>query len=113
MNSMIAHCGLDCEKCDARIATVHNDDALREKTAELWNKLNGVNITKDMINCTGCRENGVKTPYCESLCEIRKCSLSKGYSSCGDCGGFETCRTVGMIISGNDGALKNLKGRSY
>ena len=29
MNSMIACCGLNCETCDARIATITNDDALR------------------------------------------------------------------------------------
>ena len=33
MDQLIACCGLDCEKCDARIATVTSDDALREKTA--------------------------------------------------------------------------------
>ena len=31
MNRFIACCGLDCEKCDARIATITNDNALREK----------------------------------------------------------------------------------
>ena len=39
-NKFIACCGLDCEKCDARLATVNDDDALRRKTAELWSKLN-------------------------------------------------------------------------
>ena len=34
MNQLIACCGLDCEKCDARIATITNDSALREKTAD-------------------------------------------------------------------------------
>ncbi|MEG1806496.1 MAG: DUF3795 domain-containing protein, partial [Clostridia bacterium] len=29
MKKMIAYCGLDCEKCDAYIATINNDDALR------------------------------------------------------------------------------------
>ena len=47
MNELIACCGLDCEKCDARIATVTNDEALREKTAALWSQLNGVEITPD------------------------------------------------------------------
>lgn len=32
---MIAYCGLDCEKCDAFIATKNNDNLLREKTAKL------------------------------------------------------------------------------
>lgn len=30
-NQLIGCCGLDCEKCDARIATITNDNALREK----------------------------------------------------------------------------------
>lgn len=110
MSRMIAYCGLDCEKCDARKATINNDDALREKTAELWTKLNGVEITKDMINCMGCCEDGVKTPYCESLCPIRQCAMGKGYSSCGDCAELESCETVGMIIKNNVEALENLKG---
>jgi len=33
MNEFIAYCGLDCEKCEARIATMNNDDALRQKVA--------------------------------------------------------------------------------
>ena len=52
-NQLIGCCGLDCEVCDARIATLTNDTALREKTAALWTKLNGVTITPEMINCTG------------------------------------------------------------
>ena len=52
-NQLIGCCGLDCEVCDARIATLTNDTALREKTAALWTKLNGVTITPEMIHCTG------------------------------------------------------------
>ena len=50
MNKLIACCGLDCEKCDARVATLHNDGKLRKKTADLWSKLNGVKITSKLIN---------------------------------------------------------------
>ena len=35
MNDLIGCCGLDCETCDARIATLTNDNVLREKTAAL------------------------------------------------------------------------------
>ncbi len=62
MNKMIAFCGLDCEKCDAYLATVTNDNALREKTAKLWAEMNNAPITPEMINCMGCRADGVKTP---------------------------------------------------
>ena len=66
MNQLIGCCGLDCEKCDARIATLTNDNALREKTAALWTKLNGVTILPEMINCTGCRIEGTKRPSATS-----------------------------------------------
>lgn len=36
MKQLIACCGLDCESCDARIATVENDNELKEKTARKW-----------------------------------------------------------------------------
>ncbi|MGM9794578.1 MAG: DUF3795 domain-containing protein, partial [Candidatus Cryptobacteroides sp.] len=34
MNELIGYCGLDCGQCDARIATVNNDDELRARTAK-------------------------------------------------------------------------------
>lgn len=40
MKQLIACCGLDCEGCDARIATVGNDNELREKTARKWSEMN-------------------------------------------------------------------------
>lgn len=50
VNIFIACCGLDCEKCDARLATINNDDKLKKKVAEEWSKLNGIEITAEMIN---------------------------------------------------------------
>ncbi len=110
MKDMIGYCGLDCEKCDAYIATVHNDQALREKTAKLWAELDNAPILPEHINCEGCRMNGVKTVFCDSLCGIRKCALDKGVSTCGDCSELETCKKVGTILEHNLVALENLKG---
>ena len=109
MRDMIGYCGLDCEKCDAYIATVNDDQTLREKTAKLWAELNNAPILPEHINCVGCRADGVKTVFCEHMCEIRKCALSKGVSTCGDCPELEICETVGAIISNNPVALENLK----
>jgi hypothetical protein len=111
MKKLIAYCGLDCEKCDARIATIHNDGPLREKTARLWSEMNHAPITAEMINCMGCRADGVKTPYCDSMCEIRKCALKKGFDTCGDCSNLESCETVGVILGNNPDALHNLKSK--
>jgi hypothetical protein len=109
MNQYIACCGLDCETCEARLATVNNDDALRAKVAKLWSDLNGVEITPEMINCVGCRINGVKTPYCESLCPIRQCALGRGVETCGDCSEMESCEKLGAITEHNSDALNRLK----
>ena len=110
MKTMIAYCGLDCEKCDAYLATIRDDQALREKTAKLWSEWNQVTILPEEIACEGCRVNGKKTVYCDKLCGIRKCALKKGFETCGDCPEMDTCQTVAMVISNNPDARKNLKG---
>ena len=106
---MIAFCGLDCEKCDAFIATKNNDQALREKTAKLWSELNNVPILPEHINCEGCRVDGVKTFYCSTLCEIRKCALNKGMETCGDCQEMATCPKVGAVLQNSIEARDNLQ----
>ena len=106
---MIAYCGLDCQKCDAYLATIHDDQALREKTAKLWAELNQAPILPEHINCEGCRVDGIKTVFCDSLCAIRRCALKKAVTTCGGCPDLETCQTVGLVISNNPDVLKNLK----
>ena len=110
MRNMIAYCGLDCEKCDAYFATINDDQALREKTAKLWAELNNAPILPEHTNCEGCRVDGIKTIYCDSLCGISQCALKKGVVMCGDCLDMEKCQMVGMIISNYPDALKNLRG---
>ncbi|MDD6301855.1 MAG: DUF3795 domain-containing protein [Bacillales bacterium] len=107
-NILIAYCGLNCEECDAYKATINNDDELREKVAKEWSILNGIEITKEMINCEGCRTEGKKTPFCDKLCPIRNCTKSKMVNTCGDCEKLRSCVTIKMIIDHNDNALNNL-----
>ena len=109
MKEYIAYCGLDCESCEARLATVNNDATLRQKVAKEWSDLNGVEITPEMIHCTGCRVDGVKTPYCESLCPIRQCVMGRDVETCGDCGEMETCEKLDVIIGNNADAHQRLK----
>ena len=108
MNRMIAFCGLNCEQCDANIATKNDDQALREKTAKLWAELNHAPILPEHINCDGCRVNGRKTVFCDSLCAIRQCALKKGVETCGDCSEMEGCPVVGAIHVNNPDARRNL-----
>jgi len=109
MKQLIAFCGLNCESCDARIATARDDDELREKTARLWSELNNIpQITAETINCMGCRVDGVKTLFCSDMCEIRKCASGKGFNTCGDCEELNNCQIVGAIFQHNPGAKENL-----
>jgi len=109
MEKIISCCGLNCASCDARIATIKNDDELRKATAEKWRtQFNTSEITTVMINCTGCRENGVKFNHCD-VCEIRKCVKVKGYSTCGDCNEMETCVIVSGVHKYVPEAILNLR----
>ena len=108
-NQLIGCCGLNCETCDARIAALANDSALREKTAALWTKLNGVTITPEMIRCTGCRLDGAKTPFCDRLCPVHNCVREKGLDTCADCGQMDGCPTLGQIAANSPFVLENLK----
>jgi hypothetical protein len=109
MGKLIACCGLDCATCDARIALATNDNELRAKTAEKWKvQFNAPNISPEMINCTGCREAGVKFEHCKQ-CEIRNCAISNDFKTCADCDKMESCSIVGNIHKYVPDALKNLK----
>lgn len=102
MKDFIAYCGLNCETCEARIATVNNDNELRKKVAAEWSELNQVEITPEMINCEGCRIDGVKTPFCDSLCHIRKCAMSKKVETCQSCNQMKSCEKLKMISDNNE-----------
>lgn len=109
MEKIIACCGLDCATCDARIATIANDNELRTQTAEKWkSQFNAANITPEMINCTGCREAGVKFAHC-TQCEIRNCAISKGFHTCAECEKMENCATIKNVHQYVPDALENLK----
>lgn len=108
MKQLIACCGLDCESCDARIATVNNDSKLKEQTAQKWSALNNVEIPPEAINCMGCRVDGVKTVYCSNMCEIRKCVYGKRFNTCRDCNELDDCRIVGAIFQYTPSAKENL-----
>jgi len=109
MEKLIACCGLNCETCDARIATINNDDALRAATAEKWKiQYNAPDIAPETINCTGCRTEGVKFAHC-TQCEIRNCIAEKGYDTCGDCSDITDCEKVKPVHQFLPEAINNLK----
>ena len=113
MNPLIAFCGLDCASCEARTATIHNDNALRTRVAQKWSALNHADIRPEDINCTGCRMDGVKTPYCDLLCPIRQCALQHGVAHCGECAEMSHCDTLHRLTDNAPQALHNLTDTGY
>jgi hypothetical protein len=93
MEKLISCCGLNCTTCEARIATVKNDDELRRATAEKWGKLFNV---PDMAHA--------------SICEIRKCADLKGFITCGECSEMEICNIVAPIHENDPETILNLRG---
>lgn len=104
----ISCCGLDCETCDAYIATINNDDVKRAEIAEKWAELYKHAFKALDINCTGCHSDGVKIGHC-SFCEVRKCCYDRGIKNCAPCEDF-ACKDLEAIFSFAPDARKRLEG---
>ena len=106
---MIGYCGLTCECCEAFVATEADDDELRARVAEDWSRRYGAPIFPEHINCTGCLSAGVKTHYCDQLCEIRKCAMQKAVSTCADCADYP-CAVLDVLLQVAPQAKATLNG---
>lgn len=78
--SMLAYCCLECDKCDAYLATQNNDDALRAKVAKEWK------MEPEKINCNGCKKDNALFN-----CEAKKCAIAKHLPTCAHCPDFPSC----------------------
>jgi hypothetical protein len=88
MEKMISYCGLDCNGCPAYIATAHDDDELRRKTAEQWCKDYGADIKPEDVNCVGCVPTTGQHIGHWDECEMRKCGQEKAVENCAYCDEF-------------------------
>ncbi len=95
----LGYCGLNCESCSVLIATVNDDDALRQATAKEWSQLYAAFLKDDLqtqdMNCSGCQSESERVFVGCRNCPIRGCCGEKRFSSCALCADFETC---GMLI---------------
>lgn len=78
--TLIAYCCLECDKCDAYIATRNNDDALRAKVAAEWK------MEPEKIRCNGC-----KSDVALFNCDAKKCAIARDLPTCAHCADFPTC----------------------
>jgi hypothetical protein len=92
MNKNTAYCGLNCRECNAYIATMNDDDELRTSVAKKWDSPDYL-VSKEDINCIGCRiEPGAHFKWCGS-CAVRKCASERGVETCAHCDDY-VCSTL-------------------
>ncbi len=90
---MIAYCGNVCSDCGAYIATMKNDDKLRQAQAEKWTKEYNHPFKMEDINCDGCTMATPKTLGYLNICAIRKCGMAKGVINCAYCADYSCAKT--------------------
>lgn len=78
-------CGMDCDACEAFIATETDNEELREAVAKEWSEMYGTSLMSSDIECTGCKSSGIKFAYCDQNCGIRKCCAARKFNNCADC----------------------------
>ncbi len=98
LEQKLAYCGINCEECPVFIATVNNDNELREKTAQEWSDVYkdylamlGMNGLKpEDMNCRGCWSE--RDRFMGSMsCPMRKCSQERDLTTCAGCNDYEIC----------------------
>lgn len=87
---MIAYCGLDCEGCPIRLATLMSDRgeqrAMRNEIARRCSQYYGIDMRpEDVTDCDGCRSaRGRLFAGCVH-CLIRRCAIDRKLESCARC----------------------------
>jgi hypothetical protein len=107
MKNTYSPCGIDCNSCDAFIATQTNDLELFEKLAEQFKVNQGFEIEPEKLRCNGCMNEGVHIGFCDE-CGIRACAIEKGYQNCADCD-LLPCEKGSFIWTEGSASLANLR----
>lgn len=89
MDRLLAYCGLACETCPIRLATLEPDAAkqrsMRAAIAREIADQYGMDLrAEDIGDCDGCRRGGRLFGGCLE-CEIRQCAIRRGVDSCAFC----------------------------
>ena len=81
-------CGMDCDACEARLATKRRDNsALARIAAEQEGRGCSSFVLPSSVRCTGCLTAGDKSRSCAE-CAIRECATAQHIPNCGVCPDF-------------------------
>ena len=87
MTYTTACCGFDCKECPLYGTQGSQGHAMR---------------------CTGCRGEGIRHPFCDDGCQIRRCVMAKGIATCAECSRISSCPTVAELFSRSPKAKERL-----
>jgi len=107
MSKLLAPCGIDCQICDAYIATQNNDLELKQKLADNYKQHFNKEMPLGHFDCDGCPSEGKKIGFCDT-CGIRICAYGKGFATCAECSEFP-CETGSFIWTKNSVSKANLE----
>lgn len=77
------YCGHDCARCNVYLATVRDDDALRDRAREFYRDALGRELPAEAIRCLGGRSE-CRFGLCDD-CPFAACCRMRGYDSCAEC----------------------------
>ena len=110
MSGSLAYCGLRCQECPVRLASLADDDQLREVVARRWSRLLGAPLVTAEIDCDGCLAQGQRRfKHCE-VCAIRGCCQARGLETCASCADYP-CAKLEEFFAAVPGARDNLEQR--
>ena len=80
---MVCYCGHDCSRCVTYLATLRDDDHLRELSRKFYKETFGQDIPLEKFNCFGGRSDHL-FELCRG-CPFRKCCKERDIKSCSLC----------------------------
>lgn len=83
MKESLCYCGHDCARCLTYLATIHDDESLRERAQKFYSETFGLEIPLDRVVCHGGRSE--HPFYLCAECPFAKCCNNRGIASCTDC----------------------------
>ncbi|MEH0019706.1 MAG: DUF3795 domain-containing protein [Desulfobacter sp.] len=95
---VISYCGLDCQACDAFVATKNKDNQLKTQVAQRWSRIYSRTVTADDVFCKGCKSKGTQGIYCQTMCPVKPCCREKCIENCTGCDAFP-CKDLKEVFA--------------
>lgn len=102
MNIFLSYCGLECNTCPIRLATLETNplrqEEMREAVINQCRELYGMELEPgDITDCDGCR-TGTGRLFSGCLdCRIRNCAEKKKVETCADCSDYPCDALSGLF----------------